>query len=190
MNCSFAELRRCRSVAMGLAAVIAICACCPSGKYSGDGEIRSERCWPSSNYTVLFQPLSLTKTGSYQYDIQALPDLDAVIGLTVTTPAGVTCETLKHSVGATAVVSMTLQSKADGVGARGEGALSDWIWSYRLPSNPPIPSEHAECFLYTRSLYFSPRKARNLTLNVVVEMPAGASMAIVPTVKSYAVYAP
>jgi len=173
-----------------LIAPVLLSACCPSRLYSGDGKIASETCWPFSNYSVAFASLSTGTAQSRKYLIHSLPDLDSVVGFRVTTSRPLYCEQFMHASGAKAVVALRLTSGNGQDVVQHRAALSDWIWSYAGPPNPPRPWEPDECFLYTRSLYFDPGSLRDLTLQITVEQQAEPPIEITPTVKSYAVYAP
>jgi hypothetical protein len=92
LNCAFANMGkhtsyfwRCLQRAFLIAPVL-LAACCPGSRFSGDGKIASETCWPFSNYSVTFAPLSTATAESRKYSIHTLPDLDSVVGLRVTTP--------------------------------------------------------------------------------------------------------
>jgi hypothetical protein len=173
-----------------LIAPVLLAACCPSSRFSGDGNIASETCWPFSNYSVEFAPLSTGTAESRKYLIRALPDLDSVVGLRVTTPRPLYCEEFKRASAAKAVVALRLVSGTGQEVVQHRAALSDWIWSYGGPPNPPRPWEPDECFLYSRSLYFDPGSLRDLTLQITVEQQAESPVDLTPTVKSYAAYAP
>ena len=134
--------------------------------------------------------MSTGSSQSRKYLIHSLPDMDSVVGLRVTTPEPLYCEQFQRTAAAKTVVALRLVSSTgqDVVGHR--GALSDWVWSYGGPPNPPRPWEPDVCFLYSRSLYFDPRDLRDLTLQVTVEQQGESPIEITPMVESYAVYAP
>jgi hypothetical protein len=173
-----------------LIAPVLLAACCPSSRYSGDGKIASETCWPFSNYSVAFAPLSTGTAQSRKYLIRSLPDLDSVVGFRVTTPRPLYCEQFKGTSAAKAVVALRLTSGAGQDVVQHRAPLSEWTWSYGGPPNPPRPWEPDECFLYSRSLHFEPGSLRDLTLQITVEQKAESSVDLTPTVRSYAVYAP
>jgi hypothetical protein len=156
----------------------------------GEGRIASEACWPFTNYSVAFAPISSGSIQSRKYLIRALPDMDSVVGLRVTTPKPLYCEQFKRTSAAKAVVALRLVSSTGQDVVQHRGPLSDWVWSYGGPPNPPRPWEPDECFLYSRSLYFDPRTLRDLTLEVTVEQQGASPIEMTPMVESYAVYAP
>jgi hypothetical protein len=169
---------------------VLLTACCPSSRYSGDGTIASEVCWPFSNYSVSFAPLSTSVVQSRKYLIRSLPDLDSVVGLKVTTPRPLYCEQFKGASAAKAVVALRLASADGQTVVQHRAALSDWIWNYGYPPNPPQPWKPDECFLYSDSLSFDPGPLRGLTLQITIEQQGEPAIDLTPTVKSYAVYGP
>ena len=173
-----------------LIAPVFLAACCPSSRYLGDGQIASETCWPFSNYSVTFAPLSTGTAQSHKYLIHSLPDLDSVVGFRVITPRPFYCEQFKRAPAAKAVVALRLTSAAGQDVVQHRAALSDWTWNYGGPPNPPRPWEPDQCFLYSRSLYFDPGSLRDLTLQITIEQQAESPIELTHTVKSYAIYAP
>jgi hypothetical protein len=171
-------------------ASVLLTACCPSSRYSGDGKIASETCWPFSNYSVEFAPLSTGTAQLRKYSMRTLPALDSVVGIKVTTPRPLYCEQFKRASAAKAVVALRLTSGAGQEVVQHRAALSDWIWNYGGPPNPPRPWEPDECFLYSRTLYFNAASLRDLTLEINIEQQGDSPIELTPTVKSYAVYAP
>jgi|SRR6267142_1491201 len=181
---------RCSFQRASLIVLVLLAACCPSSRYSGDGTIASETCWPFTNYKVEFASVSTGTAQSRKYFIRALPDIDSVVGLRVTTPRPLYCEQFERSSATAAVVALRLISASGQEVAQYRAPLSDWDWNYGRPPNPPRPWEPDTCFLYSRSLYFDPGSLRDLTLHVTVEQPGELPIEITPAIESYAVYGP
>jgi hypothetical protein len=173
------------------AAVLAVlCACCPSGQFAGDGTMEFQRCWPFANYAVAFSPMSLREPASRMFSIHTLPRQDAVLGFTITTPAGMSCDEVKRSAAGTVVGSVALRHKSGDTVVQYRERLANWVWNYALVPNQTKAPAPAKCFVYSRTLTFTPTNTQDLYLEVATESGADTSIVVTPTLKSYAVYAP
>jgi hypothetical protein len=134
--------------------------------------------------------MSLRETASRTFDIRTLPKLDAILGFSITTPVGISCEEVKRSLAGTVLASLALRSKTGDIVVQHKDHLVDWVWSYALPPNPPRAPAPMECFVYSRALDFSPTNKHDFDLVVTIESAANTSIVVTPTLKSYAVYTP
>jgi hypothetical protein len=152
--------------------------------------METQHCWPFANYAVAFSPMPLREPTSHTFSIHTLPRLDAVLGFAITTPAGVSCDEVKRSSAGTVVASVALRSKSGDTVVQYRERLANWVWNYALPPNPPQAPAPAKCFVYSRTLTFTPTNTQDLDLVFTTESGADTSVVVTPTLKSYAVYAP
>jgi len=70
-------------------------ACISNTVYSGDGKYEIKRNWPFPSYILSFKPMRLSATTKRVYKVGNLPKQESVVGISLDTSGGLSCNDLK-----------------------------------------------------------------------------------------------